>query len=525
MENKRLKLSSDTPSAPNSCEMQPELKVSTFTDTSSFPSNVASDSSVPTEFKLSAGPTVPLVDITNATATPTDIPPRPRSRRKRVEEPTPLNMNDVEYYFENGLRKVKPYAFCYSTFVKGRWQGRTLLDVFTTEFRDQEPSYYRRAIEQGWITINGQKSSPETLLKGHDYLTHRIHRHEPPVTAQSPRVVYQSEDVVVVDKPASMPVHPSGRYHHNTLLHILYKEFGFKELSPVNRLDRLTSGIVILARTTAVAQVYKSQMADRVVRKEYICKVWGDFPTGLIQCQEPVKTVAFKLGLNAVHPEGKPSKTWFEKIGSDGPYSLVKCRPVTGRTHQIRVHLQYLGFPIANDPLYCNPKVWGTQLGKAGETQTPEVIDRAIQNLTRLDAEKDARQRADVPLDQLRSSKSGSGEVTVSNPECPNFTSLSSSSSSLDSSPTKETQSPVIEQNRDYPPGFDPQCIQCQQYLISPIPDPKPDQLLIWLHAYSYEADNWAYETSLPSWCQLSETDVRPNKDSIVHPDNPPAEE
>ncbi|KAJ1658547.1 DRAP deaminase, partial [Dispira simplex] len=266
MEIKRLKLSNGTPRASNTSNVQPGLKVSTLPGRSSTRSNAASDSSLSTKFKVNAAPTNPLVDITNTATTAVDTPSRPLPRKKRAEEePTPLNMDDVEYYFENGLRKVKPYIFCYSTFVKGRWQGRSLLNVFTTEFRDQEPAYYLRAIEQGWITINGQKSSPETLLKGHDYLTHRIHRHEPPVTAQTPRVVYQSDDVVVVDKPASIPVHPSGRYHHNTLLHILCKEFGFGELSPVNRLDRLTSGIVILARNTATAQTYKCQMADRVV--------------------------------------------------------------------------------------------------------------------------------------------------------------------------------------------------------------------------------------------------------------------
>ncbi|KAJ1973650.1 DRAP deaminase, partial [Dimargaris xerosporica] len=300
----------------------------------------------------------------------------------------------IEYHYEHGLRKVMPYDYTYQTYAKGRWIGLALLELFAREFRDQPPSYYDQAIRSGRIRINHAMVAPSTRIKGHDVITHRIHRHEPPVADQPVAVIHETDDVMVVNKPASIPVHPSGRYRHNTLLHILYKRQRRAQkmegdLFPVNRLDRLTSGIVILAKNLATARQFETQMKGRTIFKTYLCKVKGSFPSGVTRCEEPIKTVAHKLGLNAVHPDGKPCATVFEKLSEADGYSLVQCKPLTGRTHQIRVHLQYLGHPIGNDPLYCNEKVWGSST-TTNQLKLPQTIDQAIANLTRLEAEKDA---------------------------------------------------------------------------------------------------------------------------------------
>lgn len=99
---------------------------------------------------------------------------------------------------------------------------------------------------------------------------------------------------------------------------------------------------------------------------------------GDIICDEPILAVSPKLGLNRVRANGKHAKTLFKKLkyNAERGYSIVECHPFTGRTHQIRVHLQYLGYPISNDPIYCNRKVWGPNLGKGGEGEDEDIITR-----------------------------------------------------------------------------------------------------------------------------------------------------
>ncbi|KAJ9072230.1 DRAP deaminase [Entomophthora muscae] len=142
------------------------------------------------------------------------------------------------------------------------------------------------------------------------------------------------------------------RYRYNTLLHILANEFEITKFYPANRLDRLTSGIILIAQNPQVACEFERLMKGGSISKSYYCRVNGEFPEGKIKCDEPIKTFSFKLGLNHVHPDGKLCSTDFERVSFNGTSSLVKCQPLTGRTHQIRVHLLHLGYPIANDPLY-----------------------------------------------------------------------------------------------------------------------------------------------------------------------------
>ncbi|CAG8534207.1 9624_t:CDS:2, partial [Diversispora eburnea] len=267
------------------------------------------------------------------------------------------NLETVEFYFENGLRKVKPYYYEYKTFAKGRWIKKNILNVFRDEFRDRTKEYYETAIEKGLIMINNKIVTPSTIIQNQDLITHKIHRHEPPITDKKIKILYQENDFIVIDKPASIPIHPSGRYRHNTVLHILQKEHGFLNLFPLNRLDRLTSGIVILSLNKKKAREFEQLMTKHKIQKEYICQ---------IKCDQPIKLISHKLGLNLVHPDGKSCITIFKRISYNGSTSLVKCKPLTGRTHQIRVHLQYLGHPIVNDPLYCNIKSWGPDIGKGG---------------------------------------------------------------------------------------------------------------------------------------------------------------
>ncbi|KAI9335436.1 RNA pseudouridylate synthase domain-containing protein 2 [Zopfochytrium polystomum] len=422
----------------------------------------------------------------NAPASATETAARPPKRtRTEVSKPSnAINDEPAEFYFEGGLRKVKPYWYVHQTHAKGRWIGKTVLDLFSVEFQDQSPAYYKRAIESGKICINGKKVGVDYIVRNGNLVCHSMHRHEPPVSAKPIRVVHQSADLLVVDKPASIPVHPSGRYHHNTVTGILTSaEHGFKAVFPANRLDRLTSGILLLALEKSKAAALTEEMVAKDVRKTYLCRVKGEFPTGTISCSEPIYTTSHKLGINMVSPKGKPCQTEFLRLSYNGRTSVVQCTPVTGRTHQIRVHLQYLGFPIANDPLYCCANVWGPDLGKGGVSDdvAAEVLQRIRSSVFPFSDQSDG----DAPSAPARTPASG-----------PVSTSEGAGDLLLAAVPSAAVPSAVEGGSAlsvsDFP------CPECQIRR----PDPTVEQMEIYLHSWKYSGPNWAFETPMPEFAR-----------------------
>jgi tRNA pseudouridine synthase 8/2,5-diamino-6-(5-phospho-D-ribitylamino)-pyrimidin-4(3H)-one deaminase len=153
-------------------------------------------------------------------------------------------------------------------------------------------------------------------------------------------------------------VHAAGPYNMNSVLNILRYEHNLMDVNPINRLDRLTSGVLILPRNHDLASRISEQLREHVVQKEYIAKVQGEFPENEVVVD---KALSLQHGsdLGVYHSSidteaGRHTITKFQRMlyNKETNSSLVKCLPVTGRTHQIRVHLQHLGHPIVNDPIY-----------------------------------------------------------------------------------------------------------------------------------------------------------------------------
>ncbi|KAJ2624491.1 DRAP deaminase [Coemansia sp. RSA 1358] len=412
------------------------------------------------------------------------------NKRRKEDEPKPKLKADDIYYEENGLQRIHPYYHKYATHAKGRWVGRTIYDVFAKEFRDRQPSYYEAAIRQGLIELNGQKVDKTTVVRNGDLVTHYIHRHEPPVARAPVRVVNETSELYIVDKPASVPVHPSGRYNYNSVIRILEIKQGREDLFPINRLDRLTSGLMLIARNAEAARRMEKHFVEHRIQKEYICKVQGEFPLGKIVCDQAIRVVAHKLSLNCVDPkDGKPSLTEFERLSSDGETSIVYCRPKTGRTHQIRVHLQFLGHPIANDPLYCNEAVWGKQMGRRGHlpTDEEEVVE---------EEEEEEEEEEKVVVAGRPSKMAGKRDSDKQNeawvPLVRRMEEWKSKQELVD-----QVNGAEELENR-----------LCEKCASPAYPDPTEEELAIWLHAWRYSGPGWTYETPLPAWAQEAEAHI-----------------
>ncbi|KAJ3190632.1 RNA pseudouridylate synthase domain containing protein 2 [Irineochytrium annulatum] len=423
---------------------------------------------------------------------------RKAKRPNRTSKMTPFReerSSPAEFYFENGLRKVKPYWYIHRVHAKGRWLGKTLFDVFCTEFRDQTPEYYRGAIECGKISVNGKQVDTTYLVRNEDLISHATHRHEPPVTAAPITIVHRDDTLLVINKPASVPVHPTGRYNHNSVVGILCSpEHGFSidALFPANRIDRLTSGVLLIALTKGRATELMTCMQEREVGKEYLCRVKGKFPVsaptpaegdqpptasrpGVVVCREPIKTVSHTFSVNMVAPDGKPCETEFERLSYNGITSVVRCKPITGRTHQIRVHLQYLGHPIADDPLYCTD-AWGPEMGAFGHVDgTPDdVIARLKDTCFPLQSELGQRAPSPTSFDEQP-------PVPVYPP------------------PGPDDLMPTAVEGKTMRFGDFP-CVECGVRRL----DPLVDQQRIFLHSWRYKIPSLGLdvETERPDWAE-----------------------
>src|SRR6195952_1576706 len=155
-----------------------------------------------------------------------------------------------------------------------------------------------------------------------DVITHTLHRHEPPLTALPISVLHEDEDMIVINKPAGVPVHPAGRYNYNSVVEIMRAERGYTwNPLPCNRLDRLTSGVMFIGKHAKAAEELSQQISGRTVRKEYVARVKGEFPEGDVVCDMPILQISPKLGLNRVRAKGKAARTVFKRLAYYPPTS------------------------------------------------------------------------------------------------------------------------------------------------------------------------------------------------------------
>lgn len=255
--------------------------------------------------------------------------------------------------FRQQLPGSQPYENVRPLNVPGRYAGLTLID-FVDQFHPHlGRSFWEEVIAQGRLQLGHRPLRAEDIVQEGMCLRHLIpDTVEPDVDARI-EILYDDPDLVVVNKPAPLPAHPSGRFHRNTLLWMLQQAYHPQKLRAVHRLDSNTSGVMIVARKRKSAAAIAPAFQSGQVQKTYLARVLGHPETEQFACQAPIATEVGAGGLRIVDPDGDPAETRFRirRRMEDGT-SLLEVEPVTGRTNQIRIHLWHLGYPIVGDPGY-----------------------------------------------------------------------------------------------------------------------------------------------------------------------------
>jgi RluA family pseudouridine synthase len=260
-----------------------------------------------------------------------------------------------------------PYELTRTITVKPKDEGKTVLGFFRERFPYLSELVWQNRIEQGWIHESGICLQADDLIRSHQIIQHYSPRVVEPAVAGNVEIIQETDDWIVVYKPAPLPMHQGGRYYKNTLIYIL-QEMGYKELKMVHRLDAVTSGLTILAKNREAAIQLRNAFEENRVEKIYHAIVAGEMPE-VLTVDAPIRRkrgFVFECGWDLENSKQALTRFYREKI-VDGK-TVVRCEPQTGRTHQIRLHLQYAGFPIHDDPIY----------GPAGDQSGERLQNSAI---------------------------------------------------------------------------------------------------------------------------------------------------
>jgi tRNA pseudouridine32 synthase/23S rRNA pseudouridine746 synthase len=236
-----------------------------------------------------------------------------------------------------------------------RGQG-SLLDFLAQRLPAVSRDEWMRRISAGDVVDErGAPVAPDRPFEGGLRLYYYRSLPAEPVLPFEETVIYQDEHLVVADKPHFMPVTPSGRYLHNTLLVRLKRRLGLPELSPLHRIDRDTAGLVLLSVQQRTRGAYQALFRDRQITKHYdAIAPWREdlvFPREHSSRLEENPAQFFRMQEVAGEPNSHTHMQLLE-VASTGEWARYRLSPITGKRHQLRVHMAALGLPLRNDPFY-----------------------------------------------------------------------------------------------------------------------------------------------------------------------------
>jgi len=236
------------------------------------------------------------------------------------------------------------------------------LDKYLTQVLPQfSRAYLQKLIGQGYILVNGQKAKVNQRLNKADRITVEL----PPSPAHplaepiSLAIVYEDEDILVIDKPAGLTVHPAPGHPSHTLVNAVLAHYPGLATSNelirpglIHRLDKDTSGLIVIAKSDFAREYLAAQFKNRTVTKGYLVLVKGRLSPEQGVIEAPIGRDPRSRRKMAIVKTGKEASTQYQVRKYLDNYTLVEVAPLTGRTHQIRVHLSAIGYPVVGDPVY-----------------------------------------------------------------------------------------------------------------------------------------------------------------------------
>jgi UPF0176 protein len=263
----------------------------------------------------------------------------------------------------------EPYDHYRPVTVPARCDGQPLLDTLCGVFSHVAAEVWQQRLAEGHILNGAGEPVPgNQVVRAGERYRHKVPAVVEPNVNMQIEMLHEDEAVIVLNKPAPLPMHAGGRFYRNTLQHVLDTIYYPQKPRPSHRLDANTTGVVVVARTRHFAGQIQTQFARAEVEKVYLVRVNGHPAADEFICDAPISSDAGRLGSRTVDQDsGLPARTEFrvQRRIADGT-ALLEARPLTGRTNQIRIHLAHWGLPVCGDPAYLS----GNRLG---ESQTLDV--------------------------------------------------------------------------------------------------------------------------------------------------------
>ncbi len=244
-------------------------------------------------------------------------------------------------------------------------QNDIRLDNFLTDVLEVSRSQITKMIKAKEVLVNGKNVKPGFMLKENDtVIVNHVDEDGVKPEKMDLDIVYEDDDVIVVNKANGVVVHPGAGNHSGTLVNGLLYHTKLSDINGevrpgiVHRIDAYTTGLLMIAKNNRAHEILAEELAQKKTYRKYVALVWGVIESDSGEIDAPIGRSKNDRKKMAIRADGKEAITHFKVLKRYEKATLIELRLETGRTHQIRVHMNYIGHPVVNDPVYGNRKLF-----------------------------------------------------------------------------------------------------------------------------------------------------------------------